>query len=306
MLNGTSDRVNQVVCEYDMDTLKAAFDDAWETCQNIDDSESLANRCNSDFTIYKECELISWTRIIKKPICQRFSSGAGVFKLDNCNLSSIRSTMNRNGWIENFGFTMGDIVAVFNHSTKANIAAVAESPTSPKALFITYVDGAVERRAKQGATEPLQKPLWTLESVQLTTPQPLQLTSTHIYYVTTERGTNEVMSYGLDCNGLYSVCTSVPWTDPLNCGWCVDVRGVGYAFEFGNTQQCPVGVGQQLKGVCPPKLTGLLATAQNRTVILFGEGLSQLQEPRVQYCEQECTVYSHKNDVYVIQCVATI
>uniref|UniRef100_A0A915DN09 receptor protein-tyrosine kinase n=1 Tax=Ditylenchus dipsaci TaxID=166011 RepID=A0A915DN09_9BILA len=298
--NGTAPNTNQVICEYPLVDLQKAFNDTFDTCQQITDSKDTKAKCENHYSSPAsdpKCFLFTWESKMKMPLCEKFNKDSLNKTFDNCELASSTVSANRNGWLENYNPIMGEILAKFPNGS-SDVLAIMESFGSD-ALFVSFANGMLKRIRKNASWTSVNQPaLWfanTTTSNNSLTLQTNQKTKA-LFYV----DANKVKYVRVSCTELYPTCNFIPWDDPLRCGWCAEQNGTGYTIALSDATACATG--QRISQICPPRILEVSVERGKYTII--GDDFKNLKSLNVLTCGEKCDILHQTNTV--IQCVHPI
>ncbi|KAE9549324.1 hypothetical protein FO519_007459 [Halicephalobus sp. NKZ332] len=277
-----------MICEYDFMEIQKKLDYTWDTCQQIlnwHDTKYICNKAEYG-EMEEKCFLFTWHMDIQVPFCEAFN---GISGLDNCNLHVSNSTNKRYGWLENFKPVVGK--KIYQSSYLEKYVALQES-NDPDTLFAL------------NSTNHLLRASIAFKSLHINSnnPNPLlwfpAVSGRHILekdknnniLFAHPRSLSTVNYMKLTCNGLYSDCTYISWSDPLDCAFCAYPDGNGTVVAMNDKMACGFD-GKRIKGACPPQIIDVSAFKDDQYLIK-GKMLDKFQEETrtVTVCENHCPI----------------
>uniref|UniRef100_A0AC34RIS6 Protein kinase domain-containing protein n=1 Tax=Panagrolaimus sp. JU765 TaxID=591449 RepID=A0AC34RIS6_9BILA len=266
-----------MICQYSFNKIQQMFDHTWEKCQSIKDSHATKLRCKQADNYAKlpeECFMYTWQLNIQQPFCEAFND-LKTGQIDNCNLHESSSMAKRYGWLENFKPVIGKVV--YQSSSPVEFIELRHGLTDDTLFALNSQNGLERLHLNEN-----EKLSWY---PALSGNRALEIDETNNIVIFADPRFMHTINYlAVSCQGLYSNCSSIPWSDPLDCAFCSNANGGGIAINNDKL----ICNGTLMRNVCPPQLSKI---SGNGKYIIEGIGLDNLTEPRkVTVCGKNCPI----------------
>lgn len=267
-----------LVCQFEMAQLEAAFDRLWDQCQQVPSKRWQERQCQETKMDQPECYMFSWELEERIPLCRRFGPGG----LANCALGPNTVLINRAGWLEDFRPYMGTQLAA-NLPVESAVVAITNGGSTDDDGGSTFIlamqNGTIQRYAANESA-----PLWTMIANDKFGPFGITRNpeSGHLLFV----NENTIRQLALECAAMYPSCEDILWADPLDCRWCAFLNGTGRTIGRDEAEQCQSGFALRS---CPP-VVAEVAREEGDMLTIWGKRLNLVEGLQIKVCGQYCKV----------------